>query len=89
MTCRVHRQQGGLTRQFPLEPAVRQVPILHRIMELARITGGQNIPGHVKWPRTQIHYVQVSVGGYSLISYAFQIGVEAGTSNSAALFSGV
>ena len=49
----------------------------------------QNIPGHVKWPRTQIHYVQVSVGGYSLISYAFQIDVEAMTSNSAALFGGV
>ena len=45
------------------------------------------IPGHVKWPRTQVHYVQVSVGGYSLISYAFQIDVEARTSNSAALFS--
>ena len=51
---------------------------------------GMVIPGHVKWPRTQVHYVQVSVGGgYSLISYAFQIDVEAGTSNSAALFSGV
>ena len=49
----------------------------------------ERIPGHVKWPRTQVHYVQVSVGGYSLISYAFQIDVEAGTSNSAALFSGV
>ena len=47
------------------------------------------IPGHVKWPRTQVHYVQVSVGGYSLISYAFQIDVEARTSNSAALFGGV
>ena len=46
-------------------------------------------PGHVKWPRTQVHYVQVSVGGYSLISYAFQIDVEARTSNSAALFGGV
>ena len=45
------------------------------------------IPGHVKWPRTQVHYVQVSVGGYSLISYAYQIDVEARTSNSAALFS--
>ena len=44
VTCRVHRQQGDLTRQLPLEPAaVRQVPIPPRIMELARITGGQNM----------------------------------------------
>ena len=48
-----------------------------------------HIPGHVKWPRTQIHYVQVSVGGYSLISYAFQIDVEARTSNTAVFFAGV
>ena len=47
------------------------------------------IPGHVKWPRTHMHYVQVSVGGYSLIPYAFQVDVEARTSNSAALFTGV
>ena len=53
------------------------------------IDHGDAIPGHVKWPRTQMHYVQVSVGGYSLISYAFQIDVEARTSNSAALFGGV
>ena len=49
---------------------------------------GSVIPGHVKWPRTQIHYVQVFVGGYSLIPSAFQMDVEARTSNSAALFAG-
>ena len=36
-----------------------------------------------------MHYVQVSVGGYSLIPYAFQVDVEARTSHSAALFAGV
>ena len=42
--------------------------------------------GRVKWPWTQIHYVQVSAGGcYSLIPYTFQMDVEARTSNSAAL----
>ena len=46
-------------------------------------------PGHVKWPRTQVHYVQVSMGGYSLIPNVFQIDVEARTSHSAALFAGV
>ena len=64
--------------------------ILHTSEVRSRNLGLAPIPGHVKWPRTQVHYVQVSVGGgYSLISYAFQIDVEAGTSNSAALFSGV
>ena len=48
-----------------------------------------NIPGHVKWPRTHMHYAQVSVWGYSLNSYVLQADVEAKTSNSAALFSGV
>ena len=50
---------------------------------------GSVIPGHVKWPRTQVHYVQVSVGGYSLIPNVFQMDIEARTSNSAALFAGV
>ena len=45
--------------------------------------------GRVKWPWTQIHYVQVSAGGcYSLIPYTFQMNVEARTPNSAALFAG-
>ena len=48
-----------------------------------------DIPGHVKWPRTQVHYVHVSVGGYSLIPYAFQIDVEAKISNNAALCAGM
>ena len=47
------------------------------------------IPGHVKCPRTHMHYVQVSVGGYSLIPNVFQMDIEARTSNSAALFAGV
>ena len=60
----------------------------HSINQTYDVGGREDtIPGHVKWPRTQVHYVQVSVGGYSLISYAFQIDVEARTSNSAALFS--
>ena len=36
-----------------------------------------------------MHYAQVSVWGYSLNSYVFQADVEAKTSKSAALFTGV
>ena len=36
-----------------------------------------------------MHYAQVSVWGYSLNSYVFQVDVEAKTSNSAAFFTGV
>ena len=42
----------------------------------------------MKRPRTQVHYVQVSVAGYKLIPNVFQMDVEARTSNSAALFAG-
>ena len=55
----------------------------------ALVESACRIPGHVKWPRTQVHYVQVSVGGYSLIPNVFQMDIEARTSNSAALFAGV
>ena len=47
-----------------------------------------HVPGHVKRPRTQVHYVQVSVAGSKLIPNVFQMDVEARTSNSAALFAG-
>ena len=46
-------------------------------------------PGHVKWPRAQLHYVQVSVGVHSAIANAFQMDVEARTSDNAALFTGM
>ena len=36
-----------------------------------------------------MHYMQVSMGGYSSISYVFQVDVEARTSNTAVLFAGV
>ena len=47
------------------------------------------IPGHLRWSRTPAQYLQVRVGGYSSSWEAFQVDVEARTSNTAVLFAGV
>ena len=46
-------------------------------------------PGHLRWSRTPAQYLQVRVGGYSSSWEAFQVDVEARTSNTAVFFAGV
>ena len=48
-----------------------------------------SVPGHLPWSRTPAQYLQVRVGGYSSSWEAFQVDVDARTSNTAVLFAGV